>query len=168
MERARWKRQQASRWDDRRVQTYAEYGYAVKNVFLLCKRMAVYRGLDTTGDTTINPANALDELARLATERTAKWESVLLLGNPETIAAARAWHRLIWHMELFARGERTDGSEWTALLSDVDAARARFYEAARQDLGIKSGRIPTADPWERPTQLVGLGETATGTATDAN
>ena len=32
-ERARWQRQQATRWDDKRAQVYAAYGYAVKNVF---------------------------------------------------------------------------------------------------------------------------------------
>lgn len=32
--------------------------------------------------------------------------TVLLLGGPEAIAAALAWHRRVWQLELFARGLR--------------------------------------------------------------
>jgi hypothetical protein len=152
-ERARWQRQQSARWDVMRAQVYADYGYAVKNVFELCKRLAAYRGLSTRSE-PIDPDEALGELGRLATERTAKWESVLLLGNSETIASAREWHRHVWHMELFARGERNDPAEWSALLEDFAAARKRFYDAARRDLGIKGGNVPVAGPWEGPPTLV--------------
>lgn len=152
-ERARWRRQQSARWDEMRARVYADYGYAVKNVFELCKRLAAYRGLSTTS-ASIDPAEALGELARLATERTAKWESVLLLGNSETITSAREWHRRIWHMEFFARGERTDAAEWTALLDEVAVARRRFYDAARRDLGVKGGSVPSAARWEGPPTLV--------------
>jgi hypothetical protein len=152
-ERARWQRQQSARWDIMRAQIYADYGYAVKNVFELCKRIAAYRGLGTRSE-PIDPAEALGELGRLATERTAKWESVLLLGNPETIASAREWHRHVWHMELFARGQRSDPTEWTALLKEVAAARTRFYDAVRRDLGVKGGKVPVAARWEGPPALV--------------
>ncbi len=136
-----------------RARAYADYGYAVKNVFELCKRLAAYRGLPTRSK-SIDPAEALEELGRLATERTAKWESVLLLGNAETIALARIWHRNVWHMELFARGERNDPSEWATLLVNVADARTRFYDAARRDLDVKGGSVPMADRWEVPPSLV--------------
>lgn len=41
-ERARWRREQSARWDDRRAQAYAEYGYAV-NVYVQCLRAAAMR-----------------------------------------------------------------------------------------------------------------------------
>ena len=45
-ERARWRREQASRWDEKRAQAYADYGYAIKNVYVQCRRIADnYRGL---------------------------------------------------------------------------------------------------------------------------
>lgn len=165
-ERARWRRQQAARWDDKRSQVYAEYGYAVKNVYVACLRIAETRGL-ATSDPTHSP-QTINDLDRLATERTAKWESVLLLGNPETITAARTWHRTIWQMQLVAHGTPTDDVAWGALLEKVDDARARFYEAARRDLGITSGQVPRADSggWERRLPL-GSGEDSSEAPSDA-
>ena len=84
-ERARWRREQSSRWDDRRAQAYAEYGYAVKNVYVQCQRLVEVRAKG--GDSQAAMGEALAELDRLNAERTAKWEPVLLLGNPATIAA---------------------------------------------------------------------------------
>lgn len=146
-ERARWRREQASRWDDRRAQAYAEYGYAVKNVYVQCQRLA---DLHAMAGSQADMGQALAELDRLSQERTAKWELVLLLGDPATIASGRAWHRRVWHLELLARGEvpATDRDRLTAA---VNADRSSFYATARKDLGITSGDIPLGGPWERPT-----------------
>jgi hypothetical protein len=161
-ERARWRREQATRWDEKRAQAYADYGYAIKNVYVQCRRIADnhrglgggyrgpggnYRGQGARSK-SFNYAEAISELGQLTDERTAKWESVLLLGSPETITAARTWHRRAWHVELFARGERTDAAEWKALLKQFVVDRERFYAAARSDLGIESGDVPPSGPWE--------------------
>lgn len=152
-ERSRWRREQESRWDEARAQAYADYGHAVKRHHELCKRVAAYRGLDTRSE-PLNPDETQEELARAGAERAAKWERVLLLGNPDTVAAGRIWHRRVWQIELFARGLRNDSDGWRRALDDVVAARAAFYEAARHDLGIKSGRLPVGGPWEGPTPVV--------------
>jgi hypothetical protein len=146
-ERARWRREQSSRWDDRRAQAYAEYGHAVKNVYVQCMRVAAMRSQRPDGDQA-GYAEALAGVSLLTDERTAKWESVLLLGNPRTIAAARTWHRRVWQVERFARGERTDTEQWDALMEDIMADRARFYTEARRDLGITSGEIPASGRWD--------------------
>lgn len=151
-ERARWRREESSRWDDRRAQAYADYGRITKNVYVQCRRAASLRGIAGAGD-PIGLDRALAELGKLTDERTAIWESVLLLGTPETITAARAWHRRIWQVELFARGERTDLSQWDSLNEQVIDDRTRFYAAARRDLGIKSGDVPPGDPWEADTPI---------------
>lgn len=146
-ERTRWRRTQSSRWDEKRAQAYTDYAHAVKNVYVQCMRAAELRRQSSDGD----PATydeALAELASLTDERTAKWESVLLLGHPQTIAAARVWHRRVWQVERFARGERTDAGRWDSITGAVIADRARFYAAARRDLGITSGDVPPGDPWE--------------------
>jgi hypothetical protein len=152
-ERRRWQRQQDTRWDERRAQAYAEYGYAVKNVYYLCGRIVNQRGLGPISE-QIDITEALNELGRLTSERTAKWESVLLLGNPETVAAAREWHRSIWPMQRFVRAAHTDINEWNTLFDQAAATRERFYDAARRDLGITSGHLPSWEQWEPPASAL--------------
>jgi hypothetical protein len=150
-ERARWRREQSSRWDDKRAQAYSEYGYAVKNVYVQCLRIAGSRLRSGPGD-PVRHEEALAQLDVLTDDRTARWETVLLLGSPEAITAARAWHRRVWHVELFARGVRTDPGEYGSVIQQVIADRSRFYEAARRDLGITSGSVPAGGPWETSLQ----------------
>lgn len=113
-ERTRWRRERSSRWDERRAQAYADYGYAVKNVYVTSTRAAELRQQ----------------------------------GHPDTIAAARTWHRRVWQVERFARGQRTDTGQWDAVHDDINADRDRFYAAARQDLGITTGDVPRSERWE--------------------
>jgi hypothetical protein len=87
-ERTRWRREQSSRWDEKRAQAYSEYGYAVKNVYVQCLRIANSRLQNSAGDSA-GHAEALAQLGALTDERTAKWETVLLLGSPQAITAAR-------------------------------------------------------------------------------
>lgn len=79
-ERARWRCGRSSRWDDMRAQAYADYGYLVKNLYVRCRRIIGLRNQARKGS-----ARELEEafagLASLTDERTAKWESVLLLGR---------------------------------------------------------------------------------------
>jgi hypothetical protein len=152
-ERSRWRRALSSRWDEKRAQAYAEYGYAVKNVYVQCMRAAELGRLDGAGAPAAY-SEALSELDKLTDERTAKWESVLLLGHPRTIAAGRDWHRRVWQAERFARGERTDSGQWDKVLEGVIADRTRFYAAARRDPGITSGDIPEGGPWETASESV--------------
>jgi hypothetical protein len=151
-ERARWKHERLSRWDQKRAQVYSDYGYAIKNVYVQCRRIADnYRGLGVQRD-TINIDDALEHLGRLTEARTVVWESVRLLGDPKTVQAGHDWHELIWQMELFARGERTDAGEWSTLLVQVNGCRDRFYAAARSDLGI-GGDLPPTLLWDDPPVL---------------
>jgi hypothetical protein len=113
-ERRRWQREQSSRWDQKRAEAYVDYGNAVKNVFYLCGRIANSRGLGFMRE-QIDIADALAELGHLASERSAKWETVLLLGGDQTIVAARRWHRLVGDMQQFVRDGRTDVAEWETL-----------------------------------------------------
>ena len=152
-ERRRWQRQQSTRWDEKRAQAYVEYGNAVKNVFYLCGRITNSRGLGLMRE-QINIADALNELGRLASERSAKWETVLLLGDPDTVLAARTWHRLVGDMQRFVRDNRTDVGGWEALFDKVEAARATFYEAARRDLGIRGPQPQPTMPQGRLQMLV--------------
>lgn len=78
-ERTRWRRERSARWDDRRAQAYADYARAVKNVYVQCMRAYGLRRKETGAGTACE--EALAELERLTDDRTAKWETVLLLGD---------------------------------------------------------------------------------------
>jgi hypothetical protein len=135
------------RWDETRAQAYADYARAVKSLFLHCQRMA------NPGDVFALPAGAdhqvlLAELDRLAGDTTAAWELVLLLGDPAAVAAGRIWHRRIGLVEVLARGQQGDAIDYQALYGDIEQDRARFYQAARYDLGIDPGDVPLGGPWD--------------------
>ena len=143
-ERARWRKQQQTRWDARRVEVYAEYGDAVKRVYVACKQIVDARAL---GSRDMHPTleERVGELVRLSAERTSKWETVLLLGDARTIVAAREWHRLIWEMERIARGEGV-AEDWEHAWTASYQARTSFYEAARRELGIADATLPPSVP----------------------
>lgn len=144
-EQARWRRQQQTRWDARRVEAYAEYGDAVKRVYVACKQIV---GAKARAASSEQPTveERIDELIRLSAERTSRWETVLLLGDPRTIAAARKWHRLVWEMERIALGESSAAGSWEQVWTASYFERTRFYEAARRELGIADATLPASVP----------------------
>jgi hypothetical protein len=147
-ERARWRRDQTVRWDTARLAAYTEYCNAVKRMVHIATGMARTRGLQHSSEAVPLDIGAVD-LAKAAGERTAVWETVLLLGDPETIASARAWHQTVWQLEFFARGILTGQEAWASALDEFEERRKDFYRVARRDLGIP-GEAPTSSwppPW---------------------
>lgn len=140
-EKTQWTRTQQARWVDERVDVYAAYGNAVKRVYELSKRLAASRGLPTAA-AAVPLDTGLDELSQASIARSEVWEKLLLVGDPETVAAARAWHRSVWDMEAFALGKYDQALEWTEAVRTANGLRSRFYEIARRDLGITSGPLP--------------------------
>jgi hypothetical protein len=134
-ERSRWRREKDARWDTHRMQTYAAYGHAVKAVTLLATRAAAQRGIGELVE-TLPLDEALEKLSDAEANRATQWEHVLLLGDLETIAAARKWHEIAWTMTRFARGQESGQQSWAQAMNDVNDARAAFYRAARTDLGV--------------------------------
>lgn len=148
-ERARWKRALDSRWDDRRVDAYAAYAQAVKDMISISSRIAAGRGI-TMNPQPLSPTDEnLELLASAGIRRAAAWEAVLLLGHPETVIAARNWHETVWRLEGFARGVITgEYRDWEEARSEVNAARSSFYQSARNDLQVKGGTLPGAVDFE--------------------
>src|SRR5689334_21992209 len=97
-ERARWKRGLGTRWDDRRVEAYASYGQAVKRMIVIASQIASGRGLWADNEPLAPTQVNLDLLAAAENERAGQWETVLLLGHPSTVAAARNWHEHAWRL----------------------------------------------------------------------
>jgi hypothetical protein len=147
--RSQWARTQRVRWEEKRVQVYAEYAHAVKRLYELSKRICASRGLPTAGP-PIPVEQGLTELALASIRRAELWESLLLLGNPSAIEAARAWHTSVWHMEAFANGQLTDPVEWREAIAAADKNGYKFYEVARHDVGVDSGPLPKHVPSTAP------------------
>jgi hypothetical protein len=154
-ERARWKRVLDSRWDDRRVEAYASYAQAVKDMVGLSARIAAGRGIGDHPRPLSPTEENFDLLAAAATRRAATWETVLLLGHPDTVAAARAWHESAWRLEWFARGLISGTpEEWEQARAAVNNARSVFYESARNDLQVSGGSLPGPVDYEARLQRI--------------
>ncbi|GAA0918817.1 hypothetical protein [Virgisporangium aurantiacum] len=134
-ERTRWRRSQQTRWDSDRLEAYAAYGEAVKRYIFIITRIAAGRGLPS-GSLAIDPVVGLQELELAASERSHKWETMLLLGDADTIAAARQWQQSAWRLDPFALGCNSSPDEWSRALAATGTARDEFYVAARRGLGI--------------------------------
>lgn len=146
-ERSRWRRTRAERWDEKKFETYASYANALKTQIRLGQRLAAHRGLEFTVD-PLDPEEGMGLLAQAESRRQAEWEAVLLVGDAETVAAARAWHEAVWNVELWSRGLRNDQEGWTAALQYMGECRDRFYTCARRDLGM-TGPPPPSGRWPR-------------------
>lgn len=152
-ERARWRRSLSVRWDDRRLTAYAEYANSVKLVFQIAMRIVAYKGFPATGE-PLNPKEGIALLAQAEQDRATKWETVLLLGDPATIAAARHWHSAVWKLDWYARDLITRTEEFEAAVSAVNAARSAFYACVRSDLGVR-GLLPQPEAleWAHPSKM---------------
>jgi hypothetical protein len=140
-ERTRWRRAQSTRWDDKRLLAYSEYANAVKHMVRLCRRIAETKGLLSTGR-PVDVDSAFDDLAEAETQRAARWETVLLLGEPATISAARAWSEQAWQLEHILRDDHPDTSSFIDAYRNAMRLRNEFYAHARTDLDITSGPLP--------------------------
>ncbi|WP_409239935.1 hypothetical protein [Streptomyces sp. PA5.6] len=160
-ERARWRRQQSVRWDERRLNAYAEYAHTVKQLSSRYTGLAIARGL-ITGSTPLEPTDeVLKELAATEAHRSALAESLWLLGDVDSNTAAIKLNHALWHIEWLARGIPTTGiATWPEAYLEFRKARTDFLKAARCDLGVRGARIAHDVPWPppwRPSNDTGAG-----------
>lgn len=150
-ERAKWRRAQDVRWDDKRLAAYSEFANALKQYVQVSYRLAAARGYPAVAQ-PMDIEVGLKALAEAEAEKTVKWEAVLLLGSPGAVAAARAWNRAAWELGWPARGHAIDHAEYVRQYSEMGRRRNEFYECARADLGVISGELPPGDqPWLPPS-----------------
>jgi len=148
-DRSRWRRSQSVRWDERRLDAYADYAQAIKEIHLLAFRLSATRR-GSSRSQPIDRETGMDLLAQADLHRSKMWESVLLLGDAATVEAARLWHEAVRRLVRLA-SERTndpshEGSEdlsddWRAAVQLVDNTRDLFYIAARQNLLVEGGLV---------------------------
>ena len=152
-ERARWRRAQSVRWDEKKVGAYAEYAHAVKAVIAIALRLLARQepGPDSGGSTE-EELTALDAAEE---ERTMKWEAVLLLGSSDVVTAARTWHQSVFRLERLAHGQPSDMTLAEAI-GATSHARRKFYEVAKRDIGIEIDGSPEAYEWQH-TKMANIG-----------
>lgn len=141
VERTKWRRTIDTRWDDKRLVAYSEYGNSVKSKLEVLFRHAAERGLPNLTTPADEPL-APNALAGAEAERTVKWEQVLLLGSPETIAAARCWHMAVYDFGFMVLEETPSQESFLDQYRLLGSLRNDFYTCARADLGIRGANLP--------------------------
>ncbi|MGC4900608.1 hypothetical protein ACLQ2Y_14865 [Micromonospora echinospora] len=139
-ERARWRRSQMVRWDERRLDAYADFTRAVKEIHLLALGMlSAHRpGARTPA---LDREEGLARLAEADVRHTLTWEAVLLLGDEVTVEAASAWRHAVRDLEQAARSLPDPPDDLTKLVRRADETRDGFYRAARGSLGVRGGMV---------------------------
>jgi hypothetical protein len=135
IERSKWRRTQAVRWDERRLAAYAAYANVVKRSIHVSLRVAATRDL-LAGPAVIDINDGLQQLATADADRHEMWEAVRLLGSSDVVTAGRDLNRAVWRLEPFVKGHTSDLGEWKAAHQNQIDKREAFYRAARADLGV--------------------------------
>ncbi|MGW4464039.1 hypothetical protein [Micromonospora sp. NPDC004704] len=95
-----------------------------------------------------NPSLSPEELAGLQAAdaiRAAKWETLMLVGTARTVEAARQWHRTIWALVDLVSEDSYEVPRFAEAIEKSGSARTRFYESARDDLGLIGDGLPEVD-----------------------
>ena len=146
VDRSRWQREEALRWDVKRLEAYSDFASALVKFGYIAWRISAAHGLVAT-EHLPEPEVGLPDLVTAESEVNVQWQKILLLGSPDVIAAAHKWREEAWHLEWFARRLRSDPKEFTKATRDRREARKRFYSVARVDLAVTTGNLPAeVDP----------------------
>ncbi|MBA4247274.1 MAG: hypothetical protein C0444_03145 [Microbacterium sp.] len=144
VEQARWKREQKTRWDERKLLVYTEYAASVKMAIIRSRSILGSLGLSPSL-TPISREDGLPLLAQDEINRSERLESLMMIGGPEIVAAARKWHEISWTFHLWAIGSvEATREEADRLYDSAQKAREAFYEAARNELGISDPVVKSA------------------------
>ncbi|MFJ6755092.1 MULTISPECIES: hypothetical protein [unclassified Streptomyces] len=142
-DRAQWDRALSARWDERRLDAYAECARTLKEVQLLATRVTAPSRPESRS-LPIDRTTGLELLAQADAQHTKAWEAVLLMGDANTVAAAREWRMAVMSLGLAARGTAGEDFDWGATVQRADYRRDGFYEAARASLTIGPGNVAQA------------------------
>ncbi|MFH9352603.1 hypothetical protein [Kitasatospora sp. NPDC017646] len=124
-ERTKHQRLMASRWDERKLDTYVQYATCVKEIDAVAKRARQAEA----GSTVRVEFLATMEQAEI--QRSALFETLVLLASPAAVEAAKAVNIALWESEIAAR-EHTAVSTTPVLVELLNA----YHAEARRDLGV--------------------------------
>lgn len=139
-DKARWRRDQAVRWDKRRLDAYVTFAATVKEIHALALRIsAPYRRHSKSWP--LAREQGLELMAEANARREQAWEAMLLLGDEITVTAARVWQDAVAVEQYLCGGDSIDEVKWQSAVEAVDHARDHFYLAARESLGVHGGSV---------------------------
>lgn len=138
-DRAKWTRSQAVRWDERRVDAYATFARAVKEMHLVAMRLT-----RPSATASADQEADLRALSEADTECSKAWEGVLLLGDANTVDAGRGWREAAYQLVAAARERPSADFDREAAVRATDEGRDRFYAAARASLAVGGGAVAQA------------------------
>ncbi|MFE3327678.1 hypothetical protein [Streptomyces sp. NPDC059176] len=159
-ERTRWRRRQAVRWDEARLNAYGEYAHTVKELAACYQRIAVGRGL-TTGSSPLElTPEVLDQIRAGESRRSALSDRLGLLGDTATNTASKRLNHCLWHLEYLAQGLPTSGDQdWDQAYAEFRGTRRQYLEHARTSLGVTGPAVSDVSwppPW-RPSRRSPVG-----------
>ncbi|MEV5976919.1 hypothetical protein [Streptomyces sp. NPDC052114] len=145
-DRIRFRREQAARWEERRLAVYTEYARVLKQTVTLTYRLAAHLGNDPHPH-PLSPTDAERQLTEAADARDPAGEALLMLGAPDVVEQARTWVVTVIEMERFLRDGTRDPRAWSDLLERQRGARHGYYAAVRRDLALPPGH---SGQWTMP------------------
>ncbi|MGW2516984.1 hypothetical protein ACWC09_08120 [Streptomyces sp. NPDC001617] len=144
-DQARFRRERAARWEERRLAAYVDYAQTLKRSVALTYRIASHLGNDPhPHPLSLEEAEPL--LAEAMAARDPAWETLLLLGSPEVVEKGRTWVLTLIDMEQFVRRDVHETADWHALLEQQRATRDGYYTAVRNDLALPPGHSALWSP----------------------
>ncbi|MEV8033523.1 hypothetical protein [Streptomyces sp. NPDC086182] len=145
-DRARFGREQAARWEERRLAVYSDYARCLKKTITLTYRVAAHLG-DDPHPHPLPPEAAAPLLAAALDARDPAWEALLMLGTPEVVEKAREWALMAMRMENFPNERVRGQNAWRDLLQEQRATREAYYTAVRDDLALPPGHSARWQPY---------------------
>jgi hypothetical protein len=142
VERTHWKRSQAIRWDERRIDAYVEYAKTIKKIHMTVLAMVEPSLVHNLAE-PINREAGLEMIAQAEAHRAEAWETMLLLADQPTAYAALRWRNMVKIETEFVRSRPNDAGsdDWIATVKNVNEARDHFYEAARKSVNVAGGQV---------------------------
>jgi hypothetical protein len=143
LERGKYRRDKAIRWDAASLQAFSDYLKAVVGMARMAGQVAQQRGWDVNAASR-NFAEALRLMEEREDERTIAFERVRLVADKATIDAAYRLNEAVWKLEWLASG-REDGSAsiWGAVMETYLHALDDFHAATRDRLSML---VPDVEP----------------------
>jgi hypothetical protein len=133
-ERRRQRNDAAARWEERRVDLYADYAEVAKRIL---RQTSIVEKLDPSSDEFREASSRLNTLEE---DRSALFERMVLLGDRATIEAAHKLNHVMWTLQSKLPGAvpyTPDWHEtpWLVALNELHAsARAAVLDPRRADL----------------------------------